>query len=410
MFQRILDRLVYFWEHPRPVPERIKERFPFLGFPLLLAVTVAVVVGVFALVIGLGSGGSGPVFDKGIPRLKNAKSENVTWTSGGEPNYAAGDTQEDAGGQASAAQAATEAASPQAALQQAAPQASSAQTGELSAGGDVPGRESMFVFHGYGRAHGVGLCMDGVKYRALAGQSYADIINSYYTGVTFTQVDEHRPIRVKGRDGQVRTLPMNEYLYHLVEEPDDYPAEGLKVLYVAARTYTLSCIARGKHAGQGFDICSSGDCCQAFDENKTLAAYPNSIAAVDATAGQALFYNGSPIIAAYCGSCGGHTDNNEDVWGGAPIPYLRGVADPYCAASPRFCATAELSVSGLEGKLSAAGSGVGQLKLVDLSNRTPGGRVKVARLVGASGTREISGMALAKMLGFSGTRFDYTFR
>lgn len=275
----------------------------------------------------------------------------------------------------------------------------------MSPGSDVPSQDAVFVFKCYGRAHGVGLCMDGVRYRAMAGQSALEIVNAYYTGVTIGAVDDSQIIRVKGRDGGIHSLTMKDYLYHLAEEPEDYPAEGLKVLYMAARAYTLSVIARGKHTGAGYDICSSGDCCQAFDENKDVSKSPNNKAAVDATTGQGLFYQGQPIIAAYCGSCGGHTDNNEDVWGGAAIPYLRGRADSYCSKSPRYLTTKEISVRDLADKL-----GVSDLKLVDLSNRTPGGRVKNVRIVNSSGEKSISGTSLAQILGFRGNRYEYTFR
>ncbi|HEY5526618.1 MAG TPA: SpoIID/LytB domain-containing protein [Candidatus Anoxymicrobiaceae bacterium] len=278
-------------------------------------------------------------------------------------------------------------------------------TAGLSSGSAVPSPDAVFVFKCYGRAHGVGLCMDGVRYRAMAGQSAADIISAYYTGVTVSPVDDSQLIRVKGRSGSIYTMSMKDYMYHLSEEPEDFPPEGLKVLYLAARAYTLSVIARHKHTGQGFDICSSGDCCQAFDENKDVSKSPNNKAAVDATSGQGLFYNGEPIIAAYCGSCGGHTDNNEDVWGGAPIPYLRGRNDSYCSKSPRYLTVKEISVRDLQNQL-----GVGSLKLVDLSNRTPGGRVKTAKIVSASGEKSISGTTLATMLGFRGNRYEYTFR
>ncbi|MBU4392740.1 MAG: SpoIID/LytB domain-containing protein [Actinobacteria bacterium] len=275
----------------------------------------------------------------------------------------------------------------------------------LSAGTSVPGPDAVFVFTGQGRAHGVGLCMDGVKYRALAGHSCTDIIHYYYTGVQISNVDDNQPIRVKGRDGQVRTLPLKEYLYHLAEEPETYPYEGLKVLALAARTYTLSCIARGKH--QGFDVCSSGNCCQAFSETKDLSKYPNQIRSIDETAGQIITYDGAPIIAAYCGSCGGHTDNYEDVWGGQPVPYLKGKPDSYCSQAPNFTTTVEISVADLTSKLNAS---VGTLELIDLSDRTPGGRVRTARVVGSSGTKDIKGKDLAALLGFRSTRIDYTFR
>lgn len=276
-----------------------------------------------------------------------------------------------------------------------------------SPGGPVPGPDAVFVFNGYGRAHGVGLCMDGVKYRALAGHSYTDIINYYYTGVQIGTVDDNQPIRVKGRDGQVRVLPLKDYLLRLAEEPESYPSEGLKVLSLAARTYTLSCIARGKHAGDGYDICSSGGCCQAFNENKDLPRFPNHNRAVTETAGQIITYNGSPIIAAYCGSCGGHTDNYEDVWGGTPVPYLRGKPDPFCSQAPNFTNTVEISVADLTRKLNVS---VGTLELIDLSDRTPGGRVRNARIVGSSGTKTIPGKDLASRLGLPSTLLEYTFK
>ena len=41
-------------------------------------------------------------------------------------------------------------------------------------------------------------------------------------------------------------------------------------------------------------------------------------------------YDGKPILAVYFSCSGGHTENIEDGWpGAAPIPYLKGVDDPY---------------------------------------------------------------------------------
>jgi SpoIID/LytB domain protein len=278
-------------------------------------------------------------------------------------------------------------------------------TPTLSSGSQVPSPDAVFVFKCYGRAHGVGLCMDGVRYRAMAGQSATEIINAYYTGVAIGPVDDTQIIRIKGRDGGIHSMSMKDYMYHLAEEPEDFPPEGLKVLYMAARAYTLSVIARGKHAAAGYDICSSGECCQAFDENKDVSKSPNNKAAVDATSGQGIFYNGTPIIAAYCGSCGGHTDNNEDVWGGQAIPYLRGRSDSYCSKSPRFLTVKEISAKELGDKL-----GVSGLKLLDLSNRTPGGRIRNVKVVNASGEKTVSAATLEQILGFRSTRIEYTFR
>ena len=45
------------------------------------------------------------------------------------------------------------------------------------------------------------------------------------------------------------------------------------------------------------------------------------------TRGEVLTWEGRVINAVYHSSSGGHTRNNEDVWGGDPAPYLRGVTD-----------------------------------------------------------------------------------
>lgn len=277
-------------------------------------------------------------------------------------------------------------------------------SGSPSSGGGEP----IYYFVGHGRAHGVGMCMDGVYYRAKEGQDYRTILNFYYTGIAFSGMDDNRPVRVLGRDGQVRVLSMHDYLHHLQEEPDNYPIEELKALYVAARTYTLSCINRNKHAAQGYDICSSGDCCQAFDENKTIGNYPNNNAAVDATTGQIMTYNGSPITAAYCGSCGGHSENNEDVWGGTPIPYLRGKPDTYCSNSPRYEWRYSFTKSDVEARLNSRGdTAVGGLLAMDLNySRTPGGRVKTARLVGTAAVKLVPGSTIEGLFGFANTLFD----
>ena len=381
MFQRFKE-LIALWGLPSDKMDRLKNALPFWGFPAIIGCACVVVL----ILIVATSGGSGARVAYAPRRAQPVQTSPST------------------GVQAQNAQTA-QTMTANNTLPVPLKGASVETSNTLSSGSEVPSGGSTFVFKGYGRAHGVGLCMDGVMYRAIDGQSYMDIINYYYTGVTLAHIDDGGTLRVRDNGGAIHTLTMKDYLYHLVEEPDDYPAEGLKVLFVAARTYALNVIARGKHAAQGFDLCSSGECCQAFDPNKNLSQYPNSIAAVNATSGQVLTYGGAPIAAAYCGSCGGHTENNEDVWGGQALPYLRGKPDSYCSRSPRFCATKEVSVAELSSKL-----GVGELKLVDLSDRTPGGRVRTVRVTGANGSRTIKGKDLEDILGFRTTRYEYSFR
>ncbi|MBU4240350.1 MAG: hypothetical protein KKE43_02490, partial [Actinobacteria bacterium] len=81
--------------------------------------------------------------------------------------------------------------------------------------------------------------------------------------------------------------------------------------------------------------------------------------------------------------------------------------DPFCSQAPNFTNTVEISVADLTRKLNVS---VGTLELIDLSDRTPGGRVRNARIVGSSGTKTIPGKDLASLLGLPSTLFEYTFK
>ena len=276
----------------------------------------------------------------------------------------------------------------------------------LSVGGPSrPGTEAVagggkITFVGHGRGHGVGLCMAGVYFRALRGEEYHQIIRAYYTGVDFSRVSDDMPIRVLCRDNVVRAYPLKEYLYRLQEEPDSWPTQGLRVLMVAARTYVLSVIARGKHARDGYDICPYGSCCQAFNEQIDPAKRPNTVAAVNATAGEIITYGGQPIIAAYSSCCGGYTAGTDEAWGGNPVPYLSPVPDDACAADEDHDWQVTMTWEELQAKLNAnADTAVGTLYGLDILSRWTSGRVKQIRIDGSAGSRTVSGTLFASVVG-----------
>jgi hypothetical protein len=109
------------------------------------------------------------------------------------------------------------------------------------------------TFHGHGKGHGVGMCMAGVYYRAQRGEAYQQIINTYYTGVNFSTIDDSMVLRVKCRDGEVRSYTMHDYCIRQQEEPNSWPIEGMKVTITAFRTYAYSVISRGKHTADGYE-------------------------------------------------------------------------------------------------------------------------------------------------------------
>ncbi|MBA3431860.1 MAG: SpoIID/LytB domain-containing protein, partial [Actinobacteria bacterium] len=125
-------------------------------------------------------------------------------------------------------------------------------------------------------------------------------------------------------------ISLERYLLGLDEVPRGWPAEALKAQAVAARTYllwTLDQPPAGASARYGFDICASTEC-QVFS-GADVVAEPDGPAwarAVEGTAGQAVLYGGSPILARYHSTSGGRTFANERGFPGEPsYPYLRAV-------------------------------------------------------------------------------------
>jgi len=188
------------------------------------------------------------------------------------------------------------------------------------------------------------------------------------------------------------------YLKGLDEVPGSWPGEAVKAQAVAARSYAVR--AMGKHASSNFDICDEVHCqyYRGYDKEKDSGW----VQAVDATSRQVLAYGGQVAQCFYSSSCGGHTDNNEDVWGGTPVPYLRGVPDPYCvdSANPHARWTVTLSREDIESRLNASpGTYIGTLYSIDLSDRTPSGRVRRATFNGSAARVTISGEQLRGLLG-----------
>ena len=133
-------------------------------------------------------------------------------------------------------------------------------------------------------------------------------------------------------------VPLEQYLYGLAEVPASWPTETLKAQAVAGRSYALykGWVYRnlaGNSARMIACACHlyTSTLDQAYNGWANESAGPQWVQAVNATAGQALTHahsGGRAIEAYYFSSTGGATENNEDVWGGLPYPYLRSHPDP----------------------------------------------------------------------------------
>lgn len=195
----------------------------------------------------------------------------------------------------------------------------------------------------------------------------------------------------------VVTSQLEEYLCGLAEVPGSWPAEAVKAQAVAARSYVVKNM--GKHSRDGYDLCDETHCQYfvGFDKEKD-SGWVN---AVRETSGELLLWGSEIVNSVYCSSCGGHTDNNEDVWFGSPVPYLRGVPCPYCLdeVNPNASWIVTLSREEIENKLAARGLQIGRLNYVDLSDRSPSGRVRKAMFTGTASSKTVTGESLRGLLG-----------
>ena len=125
----------------------------------------------------------------------------------------------------------------------------------------------------------------------------------------------------RGTLNLVNRVDLDGYLYGVVPAemgPKRYDElEALKAQAVAARTYALA--HRGQFETEGYDLCATPKC-QVYAG--LTAEDPLSSGAVDATRGLVLASGGAFADALFISTCGGQTENVENVFTGEAAPYL----------------------------------------------------------------------------------------
>jgi stage II sporulation protein D len=195
----------------------------------------------------------------------------------------------------------------------------------------------------------------------------------------------------------VNAVDLENYVRGVVpkESPASWPLEALKAQAVAARSYA---IADALH-GVGYDQ---------FDDTRSQvyggagAETARSNQAVDATAAQVVMYSGKVAQTFFFSTSGGHTENNEFSslgFGQPPIPYLRGVDDPYeaDAGSPYEHWTRKFTSRRMTSALSGLGL-KGGLRKIAVKQRGASPRIVRAKLVGTRGVTATTGPQLASAL------------
>jgi stage II sporulation protein D len=165
--------------------------------------------------------------------------------------------------------------------------------------------------------------------------------------------------------------------------------EAVKAQAVAARTYALAHL--GQYEGAPYDLKAD-----VSDQVYVGASQqrPWVGQAVAVTAGEVITYGNHLIDAYYFSTCGGRTDNIEDVWPKAPRPFLVSVDDDtFCRWSKYSTWTESFDKKTLLRNLRAYRQQlnpppIGDFKTISdirLEGETPGGRVKAMIVVTPKG-------------------------
>ena len=284
-----------------------------------------------------------------------------------------------------------------------------------SSGGVVAASSEVAVIEAEGQG---AIDVRGVEFGM--GYAFHGRADRRYRGRLFAAVD---------RDGKlaiVEALPLEELLRGLVPSEifSSSPPEALRAQAVTARGEVLAKIG-ARHLTDPYLLCAEQHC-QVYSglggERKTTDD------AVLATRGEALFSRAGLLVdSVYSAVCGGHTEDNEVVWGGPPDPSLRGVTDllegslargpgrseasvrRWIASEPAaFCHLPDRSgparyrwsrrfgAAELDGLL--AGLAVGRLRALVPRDRGVSGRAATLEVVGERGTAEVHGELVIRKL------------
>jgi len=140
----------------------------------------------------------------------------------------------------------------------------------------------------------------------------------------------HFVLNPRGRINVVNALPLELYLRGVVPMEVSASAyaevEAIKAQAVASRSFALASL--GHRGAEGYDLVADS---RAQVYGGVAAERELTTRAIEETRGVAAVFPNEegrliPIQALYTANCGGRTENNEEVFGGKPLPYLRSVA------------------------------------------------------------------------------------
>ena len=201
----------------------------------------------------------------------------------------------------------------------------------------------------------------------------------------------------------INAVRVDDYVQGVVplESPSSWPIEALKAQAVAARTYALT-TSKG---GAGFDHYPDTRS-QVYGGAGVEVASTN--AATQATAGQLVTYDGTPVPTYFFSTSGGRTEDVQNTsLGTEPKPWLQSVEDEFDSVSPRH------RWGPIRMRYGQAGAKLGSLvkgrfKGIKVIARGRSPRIIAADVVGSRGRTRVDGATLRARFGLYDTWAFFT--
>ncbi len=190
----------------------------------------------------------------------------------------------------------------------------------------------------------------------------------------------------------INAVSVNQYVKGVVanEMPASWPMAALRTQAVASRSYGLSAGVDGNGFGL-YDNTSS----QVYGGIASETARSNR--AASSTGGRVVRYRGAIAETFFSACSGGRTESVQYSFFSSPVPYLRGVRDPYDYYCPLH--KWKLTFSGPEISSRLGSYLAGRLKRIVVTKRGDSPRIVWARLYGTGGVSKIRGDSLQYALG-----------
>ena len=227
-------------------------------------------------------------------------------------------------------------------------------------------------------------------------------------------VSENETVTVQ-IDGKPTELTLESYVEGVTaaEIPADFPREALRAQAVAARTYALCKLSRGRpDAHPEADLCDDYRHCAAYRSPAVSVFGTDEISAIRAavrdTEGEILTSEGAPIAAVFHCVSGPRTESAADVWG-EDVPYLQSVTSPEGDGVPDYESQVTFSSQEFKDKFSAAQPdavfGDDPAAWVTDTQRTAGGSVHSVTIGGVT----VTGAQARTIFGLRSATFTLTY-